>query len=73
MFQIFLVVFVVLLSTAALILLVSGVLTTFMSPHTDSIVVVAGGMSRSILGFIGLLALILVVAAVYWFARPRLR
>ena len=72
-FQVFLVVFVVLLTSAALILVFSGVMSAFIPRHTDSIVAVSGGVSLSILAFIGLFALILVIAAVYLFARPRLR
>jgi hypothetical protein len=72
-FQVFLVVFVVLLTSAALILVFSGVVSGFMPLHTDSIVAVAGGVSLSILAFIGLLVLMLIIAAVYLFARPRLR
>ena len=72
-FQVFLVVFVVLLTSAALILVFSGVVSAFMPLHTDSIVAVSGGVSISILAFIGLIALILVIAAVYFFARPKLR
>ena len=71
-FQVFLVVFVVLLTAAALMLL-SGVVSALMPLHTDSIVAVSGGVSLSILAFIVFLGLILILAAVYLLARPKLR
>ena len=72
-FQLLLVAFVVLLTSAGLVLLVSGLITTLRPLHTDSIVAVAGGGSLSIIAFVVMLALILAVAAIYLFARPRLR
>ncbi len=72
-FQIVIVVFVVLLTAAALMLLLSGLISALMPLHTDSIVVVSGGVSIAVLSFIGLFALILIIAAIYLLARPRLR
>jgi hypothetical protein len=72
-FQVFLVVFVVLLTSAAFIFVFSGIVSALMPLHTDSIAAVSGGVSTSILVFIGLLALILVIGAVYLFAQPKLR
>ena len=72
-FQLILVAFVVLLSSAGLILLVSAAVSTFRPLHTDSIIAVAGGASLSIIAFIVLLALIIIIAGIYLFTRPRLR
>lgn len=72
-FQLLLVACVVVLTSAGLMLLVSGVVSTFRPLHTDSIVAVSGGASLSIIAFIVLLALILVIAGIYLFSRPRLR
>ncbi len=76
LFQISIVLFVVVVSIVALAMIVTALLSAFASPmmaHTDSIIVVASGLSEKRLAYM-IVAASLIVAGVYlYFRRGRLR
>jgi hypothetical protein len=72
-FQLFLVVFVVLLTTAAAVLLISGIVGLLMPRHTNGVSAVAGGFSVSFISLTAPIFVIVIVAFIYKLTRSRLR
>lgn len=75
-FQFFVAISVVILTSAAVLLILSGVLSAFRSVRTNGITVVAGGISASVVKLIAaltLIVLIALIAAALRALRPKLR
>lgn len=75
-FQLFIAISVVLMTSAVILLLLSGLVSAYIPLHTDGIIVVAGGIGVWVLKVIAALVLIIVIvviAAALRALRPKLR
>ena len=72
-FQVFLIVFVVILTLAGVLVVLPALLFAFMPLHTNGIVAVPGGISLLILKVIVPVVLALLIALVCVISRPKLR